>query len=52
MLNRYFIKYRLGNNQIYCERINAQNETEAMQKLLTFRTNANILSIKNLGKGV
>lgn len=51
MLNRYFIKYRF-NNQIYCERINAQNGTEAMQKLLAFRTNANILSIRNLGKGV
>lgn len=52
MLNRYFIKYRLGNNQIYCERINAQSKTEAMQRLLVFRKNANILSIKDLGKGV
>lgn len=51
MLNRYFVKYRF-NNQIYCERINAQNEIEAMQKLLAFRINANILSIKNLGKGI
>lgn len=52
MSSRYFIKYRLGNDQILCERINAQNKDEAIQKLLAFRANANILSIKDLGKGV
>ena len=50
MLNRYFIKYRLGNGQIYCERINAQNTHEAMKKMFTLKPNADIIFLKNLGK--
>lgn len=52
MLNRYFIKYRLGNGEIYYARFNARNKNEAMRRMLAYKPNAEILLIKDLGKGV
>lgn len=52
MLNRYFIKYRLGNSEIYCEQFNARNKNEAMRRMLAYKPNAEILLIKDLGKDV
>lgn len=52
MLNRYFIKYRLGDSQIYGIQFNAQNKTQAMRRLLAYKANAEVLFIKDLGKDV